>query len=92
VLRAHTAVAGGVAVPQHDLEMLLAGHCARLGVPIRRGVEVRDLRPEAERVVLSTTAGDLTAGWVVAADGGRSVIRKRLGVPFDGTDPELVGY
>jgi 2-polyprenyl-6-methoxyphenol hydroxylase-like FAD-dependent oxidoreductase len=92
VLREHTAVADGVVVPQHDLELLLAEHCTRLGTRIRRGVEVRDLRPAAAEVTVTTSEGDLTAGWVVAADGGRSAIRGRLGVPFEGTDPEMVGY
>ncbi|MGC7095082.1 FAD-dependent monooxygenase [Amycolatopsis lurida] len=95
VLAAHTAVANGVAVPQYELELLLAEHCVRLGVEIRRGVAVRgvrgDLRDEAD-VVVETDAGEFTAGWVVAADGGRSVLRKQLGVDFAGTEPELVGY
>ncbi|MFI5561048.1 FAD-dependent oxidoreductase [Amycolatopsis japonica] len=98
VLAAHTAVANGILVPQHDLELLLAEHCARLGVEIRRGVEVRDLRSagtgldDDADVVVETGAGDFSSGWVVAADGGRSVVRKRLGVDFLGTDPEMVGY
>ncbi|AUI58823.1 FAD-dependent oxidoreductase [Amycolatopsis sp. BJA-103] len=98
VLAAHTAVANGIWVPQHDLELLLGAHCARLGVEIRRGVEVRGLRgtgtglDDDADVVVETSAGDLTAGWVVAADGGRSIIRRTLGVDFAGTDPELVGY
>jgi hypothetical protein len=44
VLAAHTAVANGVLVPQHDLELLLGEYCARLGVEVRRGVEVRGVR------------------------------------------------
>nr|WP_304511488.1 FAD-dependent oxidoreductase [Amycolatopsis sp. TNS106] len=98
VLAAHTAVANGILVPQHDLELLLGEHCAVLGVEIRRGVEVRGLRSTGSGldddadVVVETDAGDFTAGWVVAADGGRSVIRKRLGVDFAGTGPEMVGY
>ncbi|MCP2168467.1 FAD-dependent oxidoreductase [Goodfellowiella coeruleoviolacea] len=98
VLAAHTAVANAVLVPQHDLELLLGQHCARLGVDIRRGVEVHgvrgtgaDLRDDAD-VVVETDAGEVTAGWVVAADGGRSLIRKQLGIDFVGTDPQLVGY
>ncbi|MEU5850319.1 FAD-dependent oxidoreductase [Saccharopolyspora shandongensis] len=98
VLAAHTAVANGVAVPQYDLELLLAERCVQLGVEIRRGVAVRgvrstggDLHDDAD-VVVQTDAGEFTAGWVVAADGGRSVIRKQLGIDFVGTDPELVGY
>ncbi|WP_340682063.1 FAD-dependent monooxygenase [Amycolatopsis coloradensis] len=87
-------MANGILVRQHDLELLLGEHCAKLGVEIRRGVEVRDLRGIGGDgdVVVETSAGEFTAGWVVAADGGRSVIRKRLGVDFAGTGPELVGY
>ncbi|MFE5123730.1 FAD-dependent oxidoreductase [Streptomyces sp. NPDC056669] len=102
VLASHTAVAGGVAVPQYDLELLLADRCAQLGVDVRRGITVKgvrstggDLLADADAdadVVVETDAGELTAGWVVAADGGRSPIRKQLGIDFIGTDPELVGY
>ncbi|MCH0558432.1 FAD-dependent monooxygenase [Streptomyces sp. MUM 16J] len=98
VLAAHTAVADGVLVPQHDLELLLAEHCARLGVQVRRGVDAHGVRstgadPMADAdVMVDTSAGEVTTGWVVAADGGRSAIRKQLGVDFLGTGPEMVGY
>lgn len=98
VLAAHTAAANGVLAPQHDLELLLARHCARLGVGVHRGIEVHGVRGtggdllDGADVVVHTSAGDLTAGWVVAADGGRSVIRKQLGIDFVGTEPQMVGY
>ncbi|MEV6912937.1 FAD-dependent oxidoreductase [Amycolatopsis sp. NPDC051071] len=95
VLAAHTAVADGIVVPQQDQERLLGEHCARLGVEIRRGVEVQGVRgtgADDADVVVETSEGEFTAGWVVAADGGRSVIRRTLGIGFDGTDPEMVGY
>ncbi|GAA4531943.1 FAD-dependent monooxygenase [Amycolatopsis samaneae] len=98
VLAAHTAVANGVAVPQYELEVLLAEHCARHDVEIRRGVEVHGVRgttgdrTDDAEVVVETSAGEFAADWVVAADGGRSVLRKQLGVEFVGTAPELVGY
>ncbi|MEU8876025.1 FAD-dependent monooxygenase [Streptomyces javensis] len=75
----------------------------RRGVEVHgvRGVGVRgvggtrpadaDLTDDAD-VVVETSAGELTAGWVVAADGGRSAIRRQLGIGFTGTDPQLVGY
>ncbi|MBP8536535.1 FAD-dependent monooxygenase [Streptomyces sp. MK37H] len=106
-LAAHTAASGGVLVPQYDLELLLGEHCARLGVEVRRGVEVHGVRgvrgvggtrpaeadlTEDADVVVETSAGEMTAGWVVAADGGRSAIRRQLGIGFTGTDPQLVGY
>ncbi|MGW7752938.1 FAD-dependent monooxygenase [Streptomyces violaceusniger] len=101
VLARHTAAANGILVPQHDLELLLAAHCARLGVEVRRGIEVHGVRGADANltdddvdadVVVETSAGELTAGWVVAADGGRSAIRRQLGIGFVGTDPQMVGY
>ena len=98
VLAAHTAVANGVVVPQHDLELMLTQYCILLGVAIRRGIEVTGVRStngnflDDADVVVETDAGDFDAGWVVAADGGRSIIRKQLGIDFVGTAPEMVGY
>jgi 2-polyprenyl-6-methoxyphenol hydroxylase-like FAD-dependent oxidoreductase len=91
-LRAHTAIAGATVVPQRDVEAILAGHAARLGVPVRRGVEVTGLSQDDERVTLETTDGPLTARWVVGADGGRSTVRHLAGIGFPGTDPEVTGY
>ncbi|MBO3673877.1 FAD-dependent oxidoreductase [Streptomyces sp. NEAU-YJ-81] len=102
VLARHTAAANGILVPQHDLELLLGDHCARLGVEVRRGIEVHGVRGADANltddddvdadVVVETSAGELSAGWVVAADGGRSAIRRQLGIGFVGTDPQMVGY
>lgn len=98
VLAAHTAVAGGVLVPQHDLEQLLESRCEQLGVDIHRGVEVHHVRnvdgdaSGAADLVVETNAGSFAAGWVVGADGGRSAIRKQLGIQFLGTEPNMVGY
>ncbi|GAA3362665.1 FAD-dependent monooxygenase [Streptomyces antimycoticus] len=110
VLAGHTAAANGILVPQHDLELLLGEHCARLGVEVRRGIEVHGVRgadanltdgvdvdadvdADADAdVVVETSAGAMTAGWVVAADGGRSAIRRQLRIDFVGTDPQMVGY
>lgn len=93
VLTAHSAVSGGILVPQHDLELLLEKHCTTLGAEIRRGVAVRGVRITGDAgVVVETSDGDLAADWVVAADGGRSVLRKQLSIEFAGTGPQLVGY
>ncbi|MGW7538664.1 FAD-dependent oxidoreductase [Amycolatopsis sp. NPDC054798] len=92
VLAAHRAVSNGLGVPQQEVELMLGDHCAKLGVDIRRGVEVRGVRDTGESVTVETSAGEFTANWLVAADGGRSVIRKQLGFEFVGTDPEMTGY
>ncbi|MDI5969155.1 FAD-dependent oxidoreductase [Streptomyces sp. SL13] len=90
-LAAHTAVDGARMVPQRELEELLAGHVARLGVPVRRGVEVTAFEDTGDGVLVGTTAGPVRTGWLVGCDGGRSTVRRLAGIGFPGTDPELTG-
>lgn len=91
-LAAHTAVAGARMVPQRELEELLAGHVARLGIPVLRGVEVTALGDTDDGVLVGTTAGPVRTGWLVGCDGGRSTVRRLAGIDFPGTDPELTGH
>ncbi|MFF2126620.1 FAD-dependent oxidoreductase [Streptomyces olivochromogenes] len=91
-LATHAAVDGARLVPQRELEELLADHVARLGVPVRRGVEVTALEDTGDGVLVGTTAGTLRAGWLVGCDGGRSTVRRLAGIDFPGTDPELTGH
>ncbi|MFJ2196720.1 FAD-dependent oxidoreductase [Streptomyces violaceusniger] len=91
-LAAHTAVDGGRLVPQRELEDLLAGHVARLGIPVCRGVEVTSLEDTGDGVLIGTTAGPVRTGWLVGCDGGRSAVRRLAGIDFPGTDPELTGH
>jgi len=91
-LAAHAAVDGARMVPQRELEELLAGHVARLGVPVRRGVEVTALEDTGDGVLVGTTAGTVRTGWLVGCDGGRSTVRRLAGIDFPGTDPELTGH
>lgn len=91
-LAAHTAVAGARMVPQRELEELLAGHVARLGIPVRRGIEVTALEDTGDGMLVETTAGPVRTGWLVGCDGGRSTVRRLAGIEFPGTDPELTGH
>jgi 2-polyprenyl-6-methoxyphenol hydroxylase-like FAD-dependent oxidoreductase len=89
---AHTAADGARMVPQRELEKLLAEHVARLGVPVRRGVEVTALEDTGDGVLVGTNAGPVRTGWLVGCDGGHSAVRRLAGIGFPGTDPELTGY
>jgi 2-polyprenyl-6-methoxyphenol hydroxylase-like FAD-dependent oxidoreductase len=91
-LASHTAVDGATLLTQHQVEQLLRDHAGRLGVTFRRGVEVTGVEQGDQMVILHTKAGPMTSRWVVAADGGRSTLRKLLGIGFSGTDPEITGY
>ncbi|MEV1082874.1 FAD-dependent monooxygenase [Streptomyces sp. NPDC050211] len=91
-LAAHAVAEGARMVPQRELEALLAGHVARLGVPVRRGVEVAALDDTGDGVLVGTSAGTVRTGWLVGCDGGHSTVRRLAGIGFSGTDPELTGY
>lgn len=90
-LAAHQAAAGARMVPQRPLEALLGDHLARLGVPVRRGVEVTGLTATDDGVVVDTTRGPVRTGWLVGCDGAHSAVRRLAGIDFPGTDPEITG-
>jgi 2-polyprenyl-6-methoxyphenol hydroxylase-like FAD-dependent oxidoreductase len=82
-------------VPQRRMEELLEERARELGVHIRRGHEVTALRQDADQVTVDVLgpAGEsaLTARFLVAADGGRSTVRKQCGIEFPGiTDDSFV--
>jgi 2-polyprenyl-6-methoxyphenol hydroxylase-like FAD-dependent oxidoreductase len=91
-LAAHAAVNGARMVPQPQLEALLAGHVARLGVPVHRGVEVTGLADTGDHVLVDTSAGPVRTRWLVGCDGGHSAVRRLAGIAFPGADPEVTGY
>lgn len=91
-LAAHTAADRVRMLPQPQLEALLGEHVARLGVRVRRGVEVTALEDTGDGVRVGTTAGTVRTGWLVGCDGGHSAVRRLAGIGFPGTEPELTGY
>ncbi|MFM9455350.1 rifampin monooxygenase [Streptomyces europaeiscabiei] len=80
-----TAHAYGVATPQPVTERLLHEHAAELGADIRRGSELVGLSQDENGVTAELADGTrLRARHLVGCDGGRSAVRKLLGVPFPG--------
>ena len=72
---------------QSEIERLLADWVDELGVPVHRGLEIVGFAQDAGGVDLHLADGDdLRASYLVAADGGRSVIRKAAGIEFPGWD------
>ena len=74
-------------IPQPVTDRLLAERAAELGARIRRGSEVTGVTQDADAVTVQLADGErLSAEWLVACDGGRSLVRGLVGIGFPG-DP-----
>jgi 3-(3-hydroxy-phenyl)propionate hydroxylase len=72
---------------QSRIERILLGWVEELGVPIRRGIEVTGFaQDEAGVDVHLADGGPLRTGYLVGADGGRSVIRTVAGIVLVGAE------
>ena len=79
---AHPYVLG---IPQNITDRLLAEHAAEVGAEIRRGCELVGLSQDEDRVTAELADGTrLRTRYLVGCDGGRSMVRKLLGVGFPG--------
>src|SRR5215218_10937527 len=79
---AHPYVLG---IPQPTTERLLIEHATELGVEIRRGCELVGLRQDDHGVTVELADGtQLRSRYLVGCDGGRSTVRRLLGVGFPG--------
>ncbi|QIY59350.1 rifampin monooxygenase [Streptomyces sp. RPA4-5] len=83
--RLDTAHPYGLATPQPVTERLLNEHALEVGAEIRRGCEVVGLSQDEDGVTVELADGtQLRARYLVGCDGGRSAVRKLLGVDFPG--------
>lgn len=72
-------------MPQPTVVRLLEEHAVHLGAQVRRGCAVVGLEQDDEGVAVELTDGErLRSRWLVGCDGGRSTVRKLLGVGFPG--------
>ena len=83
--RLDTAHAYVLGIPQTTTDRLLAEHAEQLGTEIRRGCELAGLSQDEDGVTAELTEGtQLRSRYLVGCDGGRSTVRKLLGVGFPG--------
>ncbi|MEV4127805.1 FAD-dependent monooxygenase [Nocardia sp. NPDC049707] len=78
-----------LSLPQPKLVRLLEKRAGELGIEIRWGHELTELVQQDGAVTVTVTGPDgvydLTTRYLVGADGGKSVVRKRTGIDFPGT-------
>ncbi|MFG2859465.1 rifampin monooxygenase [Streptomyces sioyaensis] len=92
--RLDTAHPYGLATPQTVTERLLTERALELGAEIRRGCEVVGLSQDEHGVTVELAHGGVAAGgegstqlrsrYLVGCDGGRSTVRKLVGIGFPG--------
>ncbi|NED97318.1 rifampin monooxygenase [Phytoactinopolyspora alkaliphila] len=74
-----------LAIPQTTTDRLLTERATELGAEIRRGRELVGLSQDDHGVTVQLADGSqLRSRYLVGCDGGRSVVRKLLGVGFPG--------
>ncbi|MGH3435711.1 MAG: rifampin monooxygenase [Sciscionella sp.] len=79
---AHPYILG---IPQPTVERLLTEHATALGAEVRRGCELVGLSQDDHGVTAELADGtQLRSRYLVGCDGGRSTVRKLLGVGFPG--------
>ncbi|MGW2860208.1 FAD-dependent monooxygenase [Streptomyces sp. NPDC001205] len=80
---------GFAALPQYETERLLEEYLAGLGTTIERETELLSFSQDADGVtaLLRTASGgqeEVRVGYLVGCDGAHSVVRKGLGLSFEG--------
>lgn len=82
-------------VPQNDTEVVMLDWCRELGVDVRTGIHITNVGETDDGVFVEYEEGGeskrATAKYLVGADGGRSVVRTKMGIPFEGTEATLIG-
>ncbi|GAA4240868.1 FAD-dependent monooxygenase [Actinomadura meridiana] len=86
-------------IPQWRTDRILHDRFVELGGRVELGTEVTEFSQDDDGVTVTLVSGGATervrAGYLVGADGGRSLVRKALGVGFEGetfeTERTLIG-
>ncbi|MFD8114781.1 rifampin monooxygenase [Streptomyces microflavus] len=83
--RLDTAHPYGLSTLQPVTERLLRDRAVELGAELRRGCEVTGVSRQDDGVTVTLADGTrLRSRYLVGCDGGRSVVRKELGIAFPG--------
>jgi len=88
-LRGETAYPFVVQTEQHKLARMAMAALQELGGDVRMGAMVTGVVQDADGASAETVQGPVRADYVIGCDGGRSTVRKSLGIEFEGfTWPE----
>jgi 2-polyprenyl-6-methoxyphenol hydroxylase-like FAD-dependent oxidoreductase len=79
----------GLMIPQWRVEQILRERLAGFGVAVELGAELRGFRQHAEGVTATIGEAQIEARYLVGCDGGRSTVRKALGLNLRGQTPDI---
>ncbi|MFJ8638127.1 FAD-dependent monooxygenase [Streptomyces sp. NPDC093610] len=71
-------------MPQWRTQEILLARLRELGGDVRFSVALTGLSQDADGVTARLTTGEVRASYLVAADGGRSTVRRALGITMEG--------
>ena len=78
-----------VQTEQHKLALMGIERLKSMGATVRMGTRVTRVTQDADSATVETADGPVRADYVIGCDGGRSTVRKSLGIEFEGfTWPE----
>jgi 2-polyprenyl-6-methoxyphenol hydroxylase-like FAD-dependent oxidoreductase len=86
---------GFLLLAQNETERILAEHLRSLGGEVERGIELAEFNAGAANVAVTLKHADgsqetVVCDWLVGCDGGRSAVRRGLGLAFEGDHYEHV--
>ena len=88
-LRDETPYPYVVQTEQHKLALMGIERLRAMGATVRMSTRVTGLTQDERSVTVETEQGPVSADYVIGCDGGRSTVRKSLGIEFEGfTWPE----
>jgi 2-polyprenyl-6-methoxyphenol hydroxylase-like FAD-dependent oxidoreductase len=79
----------GLLIPQPRVEQALRDYLADFGVAVELGAGLRDLSQDADGVTATVGDTQIRARYLAGCDGGRSTVRKALGLRMHGETPDV---
>ena len=79
----------GLMIPQWQVERILRERLADFDVAVELGADLRGFTQHADGVTATVGEAQITARYLVGCDGGRSTVRKALGLELRGRTPDV---
>ncbi len=79
----------GLMIPQWRVEQTLRERLADFNVAVELGAELRVISQDADGVTATVGETQIRAQYLVGCDGGRSTVRKALGLRLHGQTPDI---